>query len=71
MGIKLASGGEGVTKVTYLGVEVNRATKQLTSLRENSVVSSGFESFAPVFPALKRRATLGCPSGQADFDFFA
>src|SRR5450759_922097 len=35
----------------------------LKSVRENSVVPPGLESFFPLFPALKRWAKFGRPSG--------
>jgi hypothetical protein len=35
----------------------------LESVREKSAVPPGLESFLPVFPALKRWATFGRPSG--------
>src|ERR1039457_2178639 len=37
----------------------------LKSVSENSVVPPGLESFLPLFPALKRWAKLGRPSGAA------
>jgi hypothetical protein len=40
----------------------------LKSVRENSVVPPGLKSLFPLFPALKRWAKLGRPSG-AEFPF--
>src|ERR1035438_6198768 len=37
--------------------------QRLKCVRENSVVPPGLESFLPLFPALKRWAKLGRPSG--------
>src|ERR1019366_3588171 len=45
---------------------VNSSTfPALKSVRENSVVPPGLESFFPLFPALKRWAKFGRPSGAA------
>ena len=41
----------------------SRIPKKLKSVRANSVVPPGLESFVPLFPALKRWARLGRPSG--------
>ena len=61
--------GAGFSRLT---AAVNRYATQkqnktvaaaVKSVRENSVVPPGLESFSPLFPALKRWAKLGRPSG--------
>jgi hypothetical protein len=48
----------------YMSSRRSRFSPQmLKSVRENSVVPPGLESYPPFFPALKRWAKLGCPSG--------
>jgi tetratricopeptide (TPR) repeat protein len=48
-----------------VGHRDRRVIAALKSVRENSVVPPGLESFLPLFPALKRWAKLGRPSGAA------
>ena len=45
--------------------EEKLAIAALKSVRENSVVPPGLESILPFYPALKRWAKLGRPSGAA------
>src|SRR5450759_5427495 len=46
-------------------LENKRVIAKLKSVREDSVVPPGLESFLPLFPTLKRWAKLGRPSGAA------
>ncbi len=56
----LAVGGSGSLEGYRCEMDL---LSQLKSVRENSVVPPGLESFFPLFPALKRWAKLGRPSG--------
>src|ERR1019366_9636221 len=62
---------EGADKVGWLTSAAKAADGKkrliatLKSVREKSVVSPGLESILPFYPALKRWAKLGRPSGAA------
>ncbi len=58
------SSGSGFTNTLQPGRHV---ANELIRVRANSVVPPGLESFVPLFPALKRWAKLGLPSGAGYF----